>query len=344
MSEIKVSKLTNRAGTGAPDFSQGVKISGTTSTLLAPTRTEGATEPTTPANGDTWYDTANDTYDVYINDEWKRFIGEASSYDWVADVSNFSYDSKSFDVNSQESTPQGIAISSDGTKLYITGQAQDKIFQYTMSTAYDVSTASYDNVSYSVSSQDTAPQSVKFSTDGTKMYMMSNSNPSCYEYDLSTAWDVSSASYNNVNFNIGTASGDNTFNGHCWSPYGTEVYFTANGNDKIYQVDCSTAFDLSTASYNNKYFDVSSQSNSLFAVACSGDGTKFYIVDVILDTIFQYSASTAFDVTTLSYDNSSFSISSQVGAGQDMAFSIDGTKLYFMNSLDDKVYQYSTGL
>lgn len=86
MSEVKVSKLTNRAGTGAPNFSQGVKISGTTSTLLAPTRTEGATEPTSPSNGDTWYDTANDTYDVYINNEWKRFIGAAaSSAVWYGD-------------------------------------------------------------------------------------------------------------------------------------------------------------------------------------------------------------------------------------------------------------------
>ena len=86
MSEIKVSKLTNRAGTGAPNFSQGVKISGTASTLLAPTRTESATEPTSPSNGDTWYDTDNDTYDIYINDEWKRFIGEGGgSAVWYGD-------------------------------------------------------------------------------------------------------------------------------------------------------------------------------------------------------------------------------------------------------------------
>lgn len=86
MSEIKVSKLTNRSGTGAPDFSQGVKIEGTASTLLAPTRTESATEPTSPSNGDTWYDTDNDVYDIYINDEWKRFIGEGGgSAVWYGD-------------------------------------------------------------------------------------------------------------------------------------------------------------------------------------------------------------------------------------------------------------------
>lgn len=85
MSEIKVSKLTNRAGTGAPDFSQGVKIEGTASTLLAPTRTESATEPANPANGDTWYDTDNNTYDVYINDEWKRFIGASEAAVWYGD-------------------------------------------------------------------------------------------------------------------------------------------------------------------------------------------------------------------------------------------------------------------
>ena len=86
MSEIKVSKLTNRSGTGAPDFSQGVKIEGTASTFLAPKRTESATEPTSPANGDTWYDTDNDVYDIYINDEWKRFIGEGGgSAVWYGD-------------------------------------------------------------------------------------------------------------------------------------------------------------------------------------------------------------------------------------------------------------------
>lgn len=135
MSEIKVSKLTNRAGTGAPDFSQGVKISGTASTLLAPTRTEGTTEPTSPANGDTWYDTDNDTYDVYINDEWKRFIGEAgASFTWGGDKGyylNSTNFANTFDITTagnassvsiSRSISQGYgAAAGNGTKIVFAG-------------------------------------------------------------------------------------------------------------------------------------------------------------------------------------------------------------------------------
>jgi len=75
MSTLEVKKITDRVGTGKPNFSLGLNVSGSDSGISPPTRTEGNTEPSTPANGDTWYDTDNNTYDVYMNDEWQRFIG-----------------------------------------------------------------------------------------------------------------------------------------------------------------------------------------------------------------------------------------------------------------------------
>ena len=344
MTQLKVDTITDAAGTAAPDLEDGLTINGAAlSTVNTAEYYSSGTEPSSPKNGAIWWDTANDKVMIYVNDAWYEIQLGASAASWVADVSNFSYDSKSFSVFSQESSPQGIAIKSDGTKMYICGQSQDIVFQYSLSTAYDVSTASYDSVYFSVLSQTLNPQSVKFNDDGTKMYV-EGTDSVLYEYDLSTAWDVSSASYNSVNFNIGTATGTSSFQGHFWSLDGTKIYFVSTTTDYVYQVDCSTAFDLSTASYNSKYFDVSSQDTSPLAVACSGDGTKFYVIGASFDYIFQYSASTAFDVSTLSYDSSSFSISSQTSAGQDIAFSTDGTKFYVMDSGTDTVYQYSTGL
>lgn len=78
MSEIEVKKVTNRAGTGSPNFPYGLKSGGTTVDVSGPTRTEGETQPETPAEGDTFYDTANDTYDVYIGEDWRRILGEGS--------------------------------------------------------------------------------------------------------------------------------------------------------------------------------------------------------------------------------------------------------------------------
>lgn len=87
MSEIKLSKLKDRAGTGAVNFTHGFKIAGTDSGLIGITHTESSTEPSSPSNGDTWWDPDNSRYQVYINSEWKTFIGAApvSGIDWGGD-------------------------------------------------------------------------------------------------------------------------------------------------------------------------------------------------------------------------------------------------------------------
>ena len=86
MSEVKgISSITNRAGTGAVDFSNGVNISGSDSGLSAYKHTEGSTEPTSPSNGDTWWDTENEVYQIYVNDTWTTFIGASSSAVWYGD-------------------------------------------------------------------------------------------------------------------------------------------------------------------------------------------------------------------------------------------------------------------
>tara|TARA_R100000231_G_scaffold73822_1_gene57816 strand:+ start:64 stop:1218 length:1155 start_codon:yes stop_codon:yes gene_type:complete len=88
MSEfLKVTKLSDRAGTGAVNFSNGFNINGSDSGLSAFTHTEGATEPSSPSNGDTWWDSDNDIYKVYMNNEWKDWLGTTAptSNAWSGD-------------------------------------------------------------------------------------------------------------------------------------------------------------------------------------------------------------------------------------------------------------------
>ena len=53
-----------------------------------------------------------------------------------------------------DTTIKGIVFNPTGTKMYIVGDITDCIYQYSLSQAYNVGTASYDNVSFSVASQD----------------------------------------------------------------------------------------------------------------------------------------------------------------------------------------------
>ena len=49
----------------------------------------------------------------------------------------------SFDVNPQETFPRGLAFNSDGSKMFVVGNSNDKAHEYNLGTDFDVSTAVY---------------------------------------------------------------------------------------------------------------------------------------------------------------------------------------------------------
>jgi sugar lactone lactonase YvrE len=255
-------------------------------------------------------------------------------------ISGGSYDSVSFSVASEDANPLALAFNADGTKMFIVGDSGRELFQYTLSTAFDLSTASYDSVSFSVNAQATGPNGVAFNTDGTKMYVSGANTDSVFQYTLSTGFDLSTASYDSVSFSVSgqdTAPVNVTFNTD-----GTKMYMVGETNNSVFQYTLSTGFDLSTASYDSVSFSVASEDVNPRDVAFNTDGTKMFVVGVSNDSVFQYTLSTAFDLSTASYDSVSFSVTSEDTNPQSIAFSTDGTKMYMVGSTSDSVYQYST--
>ena len=252
-----------------------------------------------------------------------------------------SYDSKSFSVASQETTARGVNFKSDGTKMYVIGSVSDTVFQYSLSTAWDVSTASYDSVSFSVTAQDGAPMCITFKPDGTKFYIAGNNTSSVYQYTLSTAWDMSTASYDSISFSVSTQgiySREVIFNDD-----GTLMYVYSSNNETIFQYTLSTAWDISTASYASKSYAFGNTPESdPEGMAFNDTGTKFYMVGTGGDTVYQYTLSTAWDISTLSYDSVSFSVAGQDTTPYGVLFGNSGKKMYVTGSLTDTIYQYST--
>ena len=257
------------------------------------------------------------------------------------DISGAAYDSVSFSLTGQLSNPHGIKINNDGTKLYVVDVSTDTIFQYSMSTANDLSTLSYDSVSLSVSSQESTPRGLAFNNNGTKMYVVGSGSDSIYQYSLTTAFDISTASYDSVSLSLSsqdTNPYDVVFNND-----GTKMYIVGNTGDSVYQYSLTTAYDLSTASYDSVVLDFSSQETNPRALAFNEDGTIIFISGNTSDAVLQYSLTTAYDLSTASYDDVSFSISSQGIDPRGIAFSTDGTKMFFAEDSTDTIYQYTTG-
>jgi hypothetical protein len=68
--------------------------------------------------------------------------------------------------------------------MYVVGATNDTVYQYSLSTAWDVSTASYASKSVGVGSQDTIPAGLAFSATGSAMYVVGTENDTVYQYNI----------------------------------------------------------------------------------------------------------------------------------------------------------------
>jgi hypothetical protein len=259
------------------------------------------------------------------------------SFSRPANLANTSYDNVSFSIAAQDSIPRSITFNTDGTRLFLVGDSGNSIYQSSLSTGFDLSTASYDNVSFSVANQDTVPWGIAFNTDGTKMYISGNQNDRIHQYGLTSGFDLSTASYDNVSFSV--SSQDGSPRAISFNSDGTLLYLMG-GSDNVFEFNLTTGFDLSTASYSNVSFSVTSQNNNPYGLGFSSDGSKMYVLGAN-DTAFQYSLSSDFDISTASYDNVSFNFNSQETGPSGITFNSAGTKMYMVGFETDTIYQYS---
>jgi sugar lactone lactonase YvrE len=154
----------------------------------------------------------------------------------------------------------------------------------------------------SVISQEAGPRGLYFKDDGTKAYIVGTGSDTVYQYTLSTAWDISTGSFE-TGKEVSVASQDTSPNGLYFNPDGSKMWISGDANDTVFQYSLSTAWDVSTASYDSVSFSVSTQDSSVTDITFKPDGTKMYIVGNVNSTIFQYSTSSS-ALATITYPSS----------------------------------------
>ena len=255
----------------------------------------------------------------------------------VFDLSAGTYESKSFDFTTQDGSPTGIQFKTDGTVMYMLGETSDDVFQYTLSTAWDVSTASYASKSFAPS-ESTAMQGMFLDSTGTKLILLAQTgDTAAYGYTLSTAWDISTASYDTETFDFSTQDAN---------PYG--IWFKSDGlrmfmvgtTDAIYSYTLSTAWDVSTATYDSITFDVTNEGNGPRDVQLSSDGTSMWVLDSGANNINEYLLTTAWDVSTAQYVEQ-LDVSSEGGSFRGMYISETQMKGYICTTAGADIYQYA---
>ena len=333
MSTIEVDTITDCSGIGAPNFPFGA------SGLPKP-HTPNAVSGATPSldvgaynffnQGALTADTTVSFANVPTNAKWQYYYTNA-----VDTANAFTLTTAGFfgvkDTGSMSgSTPQvrGHAFSADGTRFWVTDSTLDRIVQFDLSPAFDLSTWAYNGVNYSVSSRGNAPYGLQLGNGGTAMYVVDASNETIFQYALSTPNDLSTISYVRSKA-IATAT--LAF----FKPDGLTVYFKRSGTNDIVQYTLSTAWNIGTASYANKSFDPNLGNLGHFCI--SPDGTTMILCDLGNATanLVQYTLSTPWDISTASADNLTYDNVDTSIYG--LSFSPDGSILY-ASGLSDRIY------
>jgi len=198
------------------------------------------------------------------------------------------------------STIYGFRFNDDGTKAFFTHQtiltpSRGQVTEYSLSTPYDISTLSstgttaYDTEGDFAATDLLNINSIAFNADGTKMFLQSGDSIAglgIFEYDLSSAYTLSTASYSRGFLYTSVLPANLQPFNILFNNAGTKLYVTDFRYDSIYEFDLSTGFDLSTISYNNVSLNFAATDTIPRQMMLSQDETQMYIMGAQNDNIY----------------------------------------------------------
>lgn len=179
----------------------------------------------------------------------------------------------------------GITFNADGSTLYATGFVSDTVGEFPLSTNWDISTATLtNNNTLDISNEEGTAWDLEFNANGTALFVIGNSVDKLHKYALSTAYDLSTATF--------SASTSNVINsspiGVTFSPTGLKCYILNNVDDRIEQYNLSTPYALADVSGTPDFTrSIAGQTTNPTGFYISHDGEHLYVCSTT--QVWQYS-------------------------------------------------------
>jgi len=320
--------------------------------------------PISPVEGDTYIDDNNVTY-IFTGTKWRQ---EVTNYNYTGYSPSSANNSTEIDLSQGNFFNVELTEKTNISFVNPPDSGYSQKFQlklrvpedYNAATNYSIKDMTYDNVSYLAFPQTPEPTAtgsatatgIYFKPDGTKMYLMGSissgynsgtqQNEYVYQYSLSTPWDISTASYDNVYANTFTTLGYWGNSDIQFKPDGT-AFFTTIFGSIIKRFNLSTPWDISTTSYSGIFFDqlslnyVYPQPKFYF----SDDGLKLYTSSYTTDMIYEYDLASPWDISDVSYNGKYLSVGSEDGSPFQISFNKTGSRMYMSGGVNSKIYEYS---
>ncbi len=221
---------------------------------------------------------------TFNNDGTKMFmVGETSGNDGVADdvheyVLSTPYDTSTatyrvgFSTLSENKTLRQIQFNKDGSKMFVSGRVTSQnpngnfIYQYSLSTNFDLSTATYSGNSFQANTANVgitkSLYGFAFNNDGTMMFLSDGSTDGestekVYQLSLETAFDLSgsitvirSVDLEALQDTVEPVNGETEPSGIAFNQDGTRMFLIGQKGNDVNQYTLSVGFNISTASFD----------------------------------------------------------------------------------------------
>jgi DNA-binding beta-propeller fold protein YncE len=233
---------------------------------------------------------------------------------------------------------QSVAVSPDGTKVFVTGDSKTSISGYDYATAaYNASngTPLWVKLYNGLGNVDDFGKAVRVSPDGTKVFVTGYSYGGAINYDYATvAYDAATGAQLWARRFDGLAHGADYAQALTVSPDGAKVYVTGyanmggSGNDYVTQAYSSLT---GNAIWGKAYNGTGNSSDYAYSVAVSPDGSKVYV------TGQSYGQTSNYDYATIAINSTSGNsvwlrryngVHLGTDAAESVSVSPDGSKVY----------------
>lgn len=284
------------------------------------------------------FDVSRDGTRLYVAVQGTRLTAAIFQYNLSTpwDLSTISYANKSLVVGDYDTLVSYVSISDDGTRLYFAGWNCDTVWSATLSTPYDLATAVMDVKKFYLGTQDSTPCSPRIIENGMVMTITGGSGDRIYQYNLSTAWDISTASY--VNQSVALTTQEATPTGHAYYSDQLHVIGATADTDFVY-IDplgnqAGRTFDISRYAFAGSTVNLTGVETTPRDVYAAHIGSNRYLFFIGQqgDNVRKYD-----DNNALLQSTTALGEATPTG----LWFKPDGTKFYITGSTNDAVRQFS---
>ena len=234
-----------------------------------------------------------------------------------------------------QNSPSGITFNPDGTRMFIAGFSANRVIQYTLSTPFDISEATFLTNSFcNIGGEALDGTNIEFNSDGTKFFLTDMADDDVEIYSLTTAYDISTCvSQGNKSFTLDSSP---NLRAITFSNDGKNIYLLDRAsNGHVFQYSLSSPYDLSNETLVKNFSPsgggLIANGGDVRGIKFSSDGSKMYITTGLGDTINEYSLSTPFNLAgTVTYEGS-YDTSEELTQVWGITFNTDGSKMFIMD-------------